>query len=188
MSNSTISINFTYNAIDRLHLKLEIGFPLPDIAELASQVGALLRGRGEKISIAESSSGGLVSAALLAVPGASVYFLGGAVVYTRPAKTELLGIPDAILDKYRSASEPHALEMARAARQRLGADWGLAETGAAGPSGNSYGDAAGHVCVAIAGPVEIVRTIETGDNDRAANMKRFAEAALILAKESIEGT
>jgi nicotinamide-nucleotide amidase len=186
LSNSTISINYAYNVIDRLHLKLETGSPLPDIAEFATQVGALLRGRGEKISVAESSSGGLVSAALLAVPGASVYFLGGAVVYTRPAKTELLGFPDTILDEYRSASEPHALELARAVRQRLGADWGLAETGAAGPSGNSYGDAAGHTCVAIAGPVEIVRTIETGDNDRAKNMQRFAQEALILAKESIE--
>lgn len=160
---------------------------MPEIAELATKVGALLRHRGETISIAESSSGGLVSAALLAVPGASAYFMGGAVVYTRPAKTELLAIPDAILDEYRSASEPHALELARAARQRLGTDWGLAETGAAGPGGNRYGDAAGHVCVAIAGPVEIVRTIETGDSDRAENMQRFTEAALILAKETIEG-
>lgn len=187
MSNSTFSIIFAYNAIDRLRLKLEIGLPVLEIAELATQVGALLRSRGETISIAESSSGGLVSAALLSVPGASVYFLGGAVVYTRPAKTELLAVSDTILDEYRSASEPHALELARAAQQRLNADWGLAETGAAGPGGNRYGDAAGHVCVAIAGPVEFVRTFETGDSDRSANMQRFAEAALTLAKEFIEG-
>jgi PncC family amidohydrolase len=157
-----------------------------NIQSLANEIAEHLKTRGETIAVAESSSGGLVSAALLAVAGASAYFLGGAVVYTRPAKTELLSVPDAILDEYRSASEPHALELARAARERLGADWGLAETGAAGPSGNRYGDAAGHVCVAIAGPKELVRTIETGDSDRAANMERFTEAALSLAVETIK--
>ncbi len=160
---------------------------MSNIQSLAVEIANFLRSRGETISVAESSSGGLVSAALLAVPGASAYFLGGSVVYTRPAKTELLRISEATLDEFRSASEPHALVLARAARERLGADWGLAETGAAGPGGNRYGDDAGHVCVAIAGPAEEVRTIETGDSDRAANMERFTEAALTLAVEKLKG-
>lgn len=108
------------------------------------------------------------------------------MVYTRPAKSQLLRISDAILDEYRSASEPHALALARASREMLGADWGLAETGAAGPTGNRYGDAAGHTCVAIVGATETVRTIETADDDRAANMERFTEAALKLAIEIFE--
>lgn len=156
------------------------------IDSLALEIANCLRDRGETISVAESSAGGLVSAALLAVPGASAYFLGGSVVYTRPAKSALLAVPDSILDEYRSASEPHALALARAARERLGADWGLAETGAAGPTGNRYGDAAGHTCVAIAGATEVVRTIETGDGDRALNMDRFTEATLTLAAEILK--
>lgn len=161
---------------------------LPNVEVLALEIANCLRDRGETISVAESSSGGLVSAALLAVPGASAYFLGGSVVYTRPAKNTLLAVPDAILDEYRSASEPHALALARAARERLGADWGLAETGAAGPTGNRYGDAAGHTCIAISGAAEIVRTIETEDDDRAANMDRFTKAALGLAAEIIKAS
>ncbi|MBI10693.1 MAG: damage-inducible protein [Rhodospirillaceae bacterium] len=157
-----------------------------NIETLALQVAKILQDRGETIAVAESSAGGLVSAALLAVPGASAYFLGGSVVYTRPAKSALLAIPDAILDEHRSASEPHALALARAARDRLGADWGLAETGAAGPTGNRYGDDAGHTCVAIAGSTEVVRTIETADSDRAINMDKFAEATLMLASEIIK--
>ena len=161
---------------------------LPNVEVLALEIANCLRDRGETISVAESSSGGLVSAALLAVPGASAYFLGGSVVYTRPAKNTLLAVPNAILDEFRSASEPHALALARAARERLGADWGLAETGAAGPTGNRYGDAAGHTCIAISGATEIVRTIETEDDDRAANMDRFTEAALGLAAEIIKAS
>ena len=118
-----------------------------NIETLALQVAKILQDRGETIAVAESSAGGLVSAALLAVPGASAYFLGGSVVYTRPAKSALLAVPDAILDEHRSASEPHALALARAARDRLGADWGLAETGAAGPTGNRYGDAKSWIIV-----------------------------------------
>jgi PncC family amidohydrolase len=156
------------------------------IDEIARRVAASLKQRGETVAVAESSSGGLISAALLAVPGASAFFMGGAVVYTRDAKTNLLNIPDALLDEFRSASEPNASILARAARDILGTTWGMAETGAAGPTGNRYGDAAGHVCIAVAGPAEIVRTIETGDSDRAANMRVFAAAALTLLDEALQ--
>jgi len=67
----------------------------------------------------------------------------------------------------------------------LGADWGFAETGAAGPTGNRYGDAAGHSCLAIAGPVERVITLETGAPDREANMRAFAAALFRLAGEAL---
>ena len=130
--------------------------------------------------MSESSAGGLISAALLALPGASAFFVGGAVVYTGTAREALLGITTADMGGMNSASEPYALLLARRMRERLGTVWGLAETGAAGPAGNRYGDAPGHSCVAIAGPVEAVRTIETGSADRTANMRAFAAAALDL--------
>ncbi len=158
---------------------------MSEISELATEVGTLLKERGETVAVSESSSGGLVSAVLLAVPGASAYFMGGAVIYTGTAREEFLGID---LDAYpgmRSASESYAALCARAVRERLNTTWGLSETGAAGPSGNRYGDEAGHTCVAISGPVELVATLETGISNRTENMDRFTIRALELLKEAL---
>ena len=152
---------------------------------LAEQVAILLKQRRETVSVAESSSGGLVSAALLAVPGASAYFLGGAVVYTRKARELLMQLPREAVAGMRSASEPYALLLARTASQRFSASWGLAETGAAGPTGNPYGDSAGHSCIAIAGLREDAITVETGKSDRLENMHAFAAAALELLKRHL---
>lgn len=156
-----------------------------DLVRQAEKVAALLKERRETITVAESSTGGLISAALLAVPGASAYFLGGAVVYTRQARRVLSAIPDEALAGMRAATEPYALLLARTARQRFAASWSIAETGAAGPTGNRYGDAPGHSCLAVAGPVERAVTLETGSADRLANMRAFSAAALDLLSESL---
>ncbi|MBL8379283.1 MAG: CinA family protein [Burkholderiales bacterium] len=152
---------------------------------LANELSSLLRERGATIAVAESSAGGLISAALLAVPGASAYFLGGAVVYTARARRQLTGITDAAIAGLRSSSEPYALLLARTLRDDFGSVWGLAETGAAGPAGNRYGDAAGHTCCAISGPTEEVLTLETGETDRLDNMHSFAKAALELLRKHL---
>ena len=152
---------------------------MQELIARAERIGARLKERRETIAIAESSTGGLVSAALLAVPGASAYFLGGAVVYTVNARQGLLEIGD-LAQGMRASTEPYALLLARTVRARLGASWGLGETGATGPSGNRYGDAAGHSCFAVVGNVEQATTLETGSADRVANMDRFAAAALDL--------
>src|SRR5215208_2473845 len=157
-----------------------------ELSEVANRVGARLKERGETIAVAEGSAGGLVSAALLAVPGASAYFVAGAVLYTTKSKEALLGLSHAQATEPRSSTEPHTLMLARTIRERLGTTWGLAETGATGPSGNRYGDAAGHACLAFAGPAERVITIETGRNERAANMEAFARAGLELLLEALE--
>ena len=135
--------------------------------------------------MAESSAGGLIAAALLAVPGASVYFLGGAVVYTQAARRALLRVPDESVRGVRSSTEAYALLKARTVRELLGATWGLAETGASGPTGNRYGDAPGHACLAVAGPRERALTLETRDGDRERNMWAFARAALELLEASM---
>jgi PncC family amidohydrolase len=151
-----------------------------DLLPLAERVGQRLKDRKETVSIAESSSGGLLSAVLLAVPGASAYYTGGAVVYTPKARVLLMDLPREAVAGMRSASEPYAQLLARTARERFGATWGLSETGAAGPTGNPYGDAAGHTCIALAGPVSRAVTVETGASDRVANMRAFTRAALEL--------
>jgi nicotinamide-nucleotide amidase len=152
----------------------------------AERIAAILKDRRQTIAVAESSTGGLVSAALLAIPGASAYFISGAVVYTRAARRLLLDIADARVKGVRSASEPYALILAEAARERFATTWGLSETGAAGPTGNRYGDAAGHSVIAIAGPVTRAITLETGSPDRIANMRAFAAAALDLLLKGLE--
>ena len=159
---------------------------MQDLDALAAELGERLKARGETVAVAESSSGGLISAALLGVAGASKYYLGGAVVYTGKARMVLMDLPREAVAGMRSASEPYALLLARTARERFGATWGLSETGAAGPTGNGYGDAPGHTCIAIAGPVEAAITVETGEADRAGNMRAFAAAALEMLKRATE--
>jgi nicotinamide-nucleotide amidase len=156
-----------------------------ELTPLATALATQLKERRETIAVAESSAGGLIAAALLAVPGASAYFLGGAVVYTQAARRALLRVPDESLVGMRSSTEAYALLKARTVRGMLGATWGLAETGASGPTGNRYGDAAGHACIAIAGPVERAVTLETRVADRETNMWAFANAALQLLHTSL---
>ena len=153
---------------------------MKELTGIAEQIAARLIERKQTVAVAESSAGGLISAALLAVPGASAYFLGGAVVYTRDARRLLMEIGDAEMKGLRSSSEPYAKLLASQMRERFSTTWGLSETGAAGPTGNRYGDAAGHSCMAVAGPNHAVFTLETGSADRQANMHEFAKTALNL--------
>jgi nicotinamide-nucleotide amidase len=157
---------------------------MKELIAIAEQIAAKLVAKKQTIAVAESSTGGLISASLLAVPGASAYFLGGAVVYTRDARRVLMDITDETMKGIRSASEPYAKLLAEQTRRRFATDWGLSETGATGPTGNRYGDAAGHSCMAVAGSTTSVITLETGSNDRAGNMQVFAATALkLLLKE-----
>ena len=159
---------------------------MKDLLPLAQKIAARLIARKETIAVAESSTGGLIAAALLAVPGASAYFVGGAVLYTKTARAALLGIGDAEMQGLRPSTEAYSLMIARRVRERHSATWGLGETGATGPTGNRYGDAAGHTCIAVAGPVERAVTLETGSADRQANMEAFARRALELLYEAVK--
>jgi PncC family amidohydrolase len=159
---------------------------MQELLPLAEKIGARLKARGETIAIAESSSGGLISAALLAVGGASVYFRGGGVIYTREARRGLLEIPEPLpAPVQRASTEPYAQLLAETVRRRLDATWGLGETGAAGPTGNRYGDAAGHSCIAVSGPIAQAITLETASHDRVANMRAFARRALELLADQL---
>jgi nicotinamide-nucleotide amidase len=158
---------------------------MKELLPFAETIAKRLIARRETIAVAESSTGGLVAAALLAVPGASAYFLGGAVIYTKSARGALLGIGDAEMVGLRPATEAYALLLARRMRERHAATWGLGETGATGPTGNRYGDPAGHTCIAVSGPTERAITLRTGSPERLANMEAFAKRALELLVEVI---
>jgi nicotinamide-nucleotide amidase len=159
---------------------------MQNLVSLAEPIAVLLKDRRETIAVAESSTGGLISAALLGIGGASSYFLGGAVVYTQTARRQLLDIPDSAMNGLRASTEAYALLLARTARTRFAASWALAETGATGPTGNRYGDAAGHSCIAVVGLTERAITLETGSSDRLGNMQAFSAAALDLLKTALE--
>ncbi len=159
---------------------------MSELAPIAAAAAALLVQSRQTVAVSESSAGGLISAALLAIPGASAYFQGGGVIYTQNARRALLGIADESVKGVRSSTEAYALLGARTVREKLGTTWGLAETGASGPTGNRYGDAAGHACIAVAGPVERVITLETANADREANMWVFTRAALDLLRSCLE--
>lgn len=154
---------------------------------LAEKIGGRLKERKETIGVAESSTGGLLSAALLSIGGASVYFRGGAVIYTAYARKAFLEIPNPLPEPIKRAStEPYAVLLADTVRARLDSTWGLGETGATGPTGNSYGDKPGHTCIAITGPgYSKVITLETGNADRIANMRAFGIRALELLAEAL---
>jgi PncC family amidohydrolase len=156
---------------------------MQSLAPLVEEIARRLIERRETIAVAESSTGGMISAALLAMPGASAYFVGGAVLYTRTSRSALLGIEDSDMKGFRPSTETYALLCAKRVRERHGTVWGLGETGASGPTGNRYGDAAGHTCVAVSGPIERAVTLETGSTTRHENMEAFAHKALSLLLE-----
>jgi PncC family amidohydrolase len=158
---------------------------MDELVAQAERIALRLKDRKETVAVAESAAGGLITAALLAVPGASAYCLGGIVIYTRQAWEALRDFDEELLGGYRSATEGNALVRARLARERFGATWGVGETGAAGPTGNRYGDPAGHAWLAVAGPREITIRLHTGTSERFANMQKFAAAALRLFEEAL---
>jgi len=161
---------------------------IQELLPQAERIAAVLKARKETLSIAESSTAGLVSAAMLAVAGASAYFIGGAVVYTRASRTELLRVTEeefAAMAGITPSTEPYAMLFARKIKERLGTTWALGETGTAGPTGSRYGHAPGHSCIAVIGRVERAITVETGRPDRVANMRAFSIAALDLLEKSL---
>jgi PncC family amidohydrolase len=154
--------------------------------DIARRIGDKLSARGETIAVAESSAGGLISAALLSRAGASAYYLGGAVLYTRRSRRLLTTLTSDDTAGMRSSTPAFAQLLARHQRTRFRATWGLAETGAAGPTGNPYGDPAGHTCLAVDGLLSCDRVLRTNDDDRTRNMFSFAMAALKLLDEALD--
>jgi nicotinamide-nucleotide amidase len=158
---------------------------MKELLSHAEKIAALLKARKETVVVAESSSGGLISAALLAVAGASAYFAGGAVPYNRNALMKLMSVDEERLRGPTPGSEANALLRAQLVRDHLGATWGIAEAGVAGPTGSRYGHAPGHSAIAVSGPVERALIIETGSSDRVDNMYAFASAALELFESAL---
>ncbi len=153
---------------------------MQDLTEHTASVAQLLIARQETVAVAESSTAGLISAALLAVPGASAYYQGGSVIYTLVSRRELLGIRKADVEGLEPLTGAMVQRFAEKAQAQLGATWGVAELGVAGPTPARYGHDAGLSVIAVTGPVTLTQVIETGSNDRQANMWAFTDAACQL--------
>ncbi len=154
---------------------------------LALQIARRLRARGEKVAVADGATGGLIAASLLTVPGALDFFVGGGVVYSLRARDVLFALPREAYTGMRGASEAYAMLQARAIRDNFGADWGLAESGSVGGSSHPTGAPAGRSVVAIASPTGMTVTcsVETGSDDRIANMEAFTQNALVAFKDAL---
>jgi PncC family amidohydrolase len=161
------------------------GTVMNELTALGSRVGALLKARKQTLTVAESSAGGLISASLLSIPGASAYFRGGVVSYTRESRKVFLERGADPFSALPPSSEAFALALARSARDTLSTDWAIGETGAAGPTGNRYGYDAGHACIAVCGSVELAAVIETRCANRELNMWTFAAAAIELLEKAL---
>ena len=156
---------------------------IEDLADLAAPAGAALKDRKQSIAVADGATGGLISAGLLTVPGATAFYVGGGIIYSFRGRDILLGVDEAQLKGMKSVTETYALLQARAIRDRFGADWGIAESGSAGPT-HPFGVPAGKSCIAIVGPeVAVTRLVDTGSENRLANMEAFARAALGFLNE-----
>ena len=153
---------------------------------LAREIGTKLIARSESVAVAESTSGGLISAALLSVAGASRYYAGGGVLYTLASRTALAGVSAEQYANYRGTTPEMLATLAESMRERLGATWCIAESGLAGPTGSRFGAPAGQVTVSVAGPVVRTEVSETGLSDREANMVEFASRGLLLLSLAIQ--
>ena len=151
--------------------------------EISAHIAALLIQRGDSVSVAESSTGGLISASLLSVPGASSYYKGGSVVYTLDSRRAFLDLDRERVKALKPLTTEMVEEFARAARLKLDATWGLAELGAAGPAGSPYGHGPGTSVIGISGPTTHSLLIETRSADRQANMQAFTHAMLTLFED-----
>nr|WP_298928352.1 CinA family protein [uncultured Erythrobacter sp.] len=162
---------------------------LRELHPQAVRIAEALKARGEKIAVADGATGGLIGAALLTVPGALKFYVGGGIVYSFKARDVLFDLPRDAYEGMRSATEEYALLQARAIRDRLGADWGIAESGAAGSSKHPMGVASGMSVAAIAAP-DFDRTaiVETASDDRIDNMAAFTRNALDLLESALRGT
>ena len=152
-------------------------------SEFVKEVSEVLKARGETIAVAESTTGGLISARLLSMPGASAYFLGGTIIYTHLSRKVFLDASPEKLQGIKPLTEEMAKFFAKAVREKLAATWGIAELGIAGPTGSSYGYEAGNSVIAVSGPIEAAVKINTGHNDRVRNMKEFADCACQLLRD-----
>ena len=153
--------------------------------DLVQDIASMLIERSEKITVAESTAGGLISAALLSFPGASQYYAGGGVVYTLNSRIKIAGVSPEEYENYRGTTEELLASLVKSMRLKIGADWCIGESGIAGPAGGRSNHTKGRTVIGISGPINRTTTIETETLDREANMVEFTTESLIFLRDII---
>ncbi len=162
-----------------------MSFLTQDQSTLANEIASLLTERAETVCVADGTTGGLVSAALLSVAGASRYFAGGGVLYTLNSRIQLAGADPKLFIDYRGTTAEMLAAVAEALRQRLDATWCIAESGLAGPTGGRSGAPPGRTTLAVAGPIQRTEVVDTGLADREANMVEFTTLTLRFLRDTL---
>lgn len=155
------------------------------LSDISAPLAAALIERKQTVAVAESSTGGLISASLLSVPGASAYYLGGTVIYTARSRKQILGVTPEDVADLKPLTPEMAMAFARVAQRQLNSTWAITELGIAGPTPARYGHAPGISVIGISGPIERTTIVETGSNDREQNMWAFTRAAIALLTEVV---
>ena len=158
---------------------------MKELSKLCEPIADRLKANKQTISVSESSTGGLISAALLSIPGASAYYKGGSVSYTLASRKIFLNLSKQDVEGLEPMTESMALRFAEKTKEVLDSDWAIAELGIAGPTGSPYGVDPGTSVVAISGPSDNFVRIETGNTDRESNMMDFTKSALQLLSRTL---
>ena len=158
---------------------------MKELSKLCEPIADRLKANKQTISVSESSTGGLISAALLSISGASAYYKGGSVIYTLASRKIFLNLSKQDVEGLEPMTESMALRFAEKTKEVLDSDWAIAELGIAGPTGSPYGVDPGTSVVAISGPSDNFVRIETGNTDRESNMMDFTKSALQLLSRTL---
>lgn len=174
-----------------------MSFPPEDVSKIVQEIAEILRSRNQTLAISEAACGGLISAYIVSVPGASNFYIGGKLVYSLKQRLKLSGWSEEEISNYMGPSQQVALKLARTAKYELGSTYVLSETGFAGPSNNLHiqnndengesdkelmddkSQSVGTVYLGLSGPNGEASTWKnTGNVDRAKNMSEFAKLGL----------
>ena len=158
---------------------------MEELPDILLKISRILTKRKETVSVTETSTGGLISAGLLSVPGASSYFVGGVIPYARSVRGDLLNITKDKVVGLSPMSEEMAMSFAQNTKQKMQTDWAIAELGIAGPRGSVYGFEPGSCVVGISGPRSSSTFIRTGKDRRHENMALFRNSALALFADAL---
>jgi len=153
---------------------------------LEVKVGEILRQRGQRLAVAESCTGGLISHLVTNVAGSSAYFVGGVTAYANEAKVHLLGVHQETLEKFGAVSSETVIEMAHGVRKALAADVGISVSGIAGPDGGTPDKPVGTVWIGLSSPQQEYARHFLWTGDRLDVKEQSAQAALMLLLEYLQ--
>lgn len=168
----------------------DYSFPPASFKPLLTEISGLLRSTSSTLAVAETTTGGLVSAALLSVSGASKFFVGGATVYTTKSRRIWAGWTDENLLNYKGPTPQLVTELAVNVREQMDATYCIGESGATGPTvpGPPFVHVAGQTCIAIVSREGFAtRVVNTGVAEREKNMVAFTKASLVLLRDVLAG-